>query len=904
MKTLNWVNDISIPKKMLVVAVLIIVGISLPTYLLLDNSYRDQAFTEREVIGTAPADGALDLMRNVSMHRNLSTRVLQGDSQLNAEMLTLRSQISESIDTLERQMQAISTEFSIEGIQRSWQNAVTMVERNDSVKAAFDAHTQNIIEIRTSLGGILRETGMAYDPEPASYHLIIANYDALPLLVDVLAQVRGIGAKVLAVGQVTETEKQSMVSFIEQVNEPLNVYTENLAAAAEQNRQLSTYSSTAKQLKERVQALLMMARREVIDKPQLEYAADRFTAEFSQVLGGFYDQGDKLSNELSGLLQHRIESLSAERMQSLFGLLIFFTLAAAATAFVIREVIKGINNAIMAARAIATGEFDTQLDIKRKDELGQLNNTLVDMSNKLAEAAVQAKESLRVKQALDSSSTNIMIADNSRNIIYMNQSVDKMLRDAEQELRKALPNFSVDGLIGRSMDSFHKNPAHQASLLENLKTTYEAQVKVGNLYFGLIANPIISESGERLGSVVEWLNRTAEVMAEQEVTRIVSAAARGDFSERIDTKDKADFMLTIAEGINSLVNITDTGLKDIAKVLMAISDGDLTQRIDADYQGTFEELKDYCNETSNKLTAIIGQIREATDTISSASSEIAQGNSDLSSRTEQQAASLEETASSMEELTSTVRLNADNAKQANGLASQAANVATDGGELIQQVVSTMASINESAQKISDIIGVIDGIAFQTNILALNAAVEAARAGEQGRGFAVVASEVRTLAQRSANAAKDIKSLISDSVNKIENGNELVSQSGDTMKEIVTAIKRVNDIMSEIAAASAEQSSGIDEIGKAVTQMDEMTQQNAALVEQAAAASESLQSQAQQLARQVATFKLDGSAAPAVAMLPAAKKSTVQAMRLPKETRKGKPAVARVSSAEEDEWESF
>jgi methyl-accepting chemotaxis protein len=260
----------------------------------------------------------------------------------------------------------------------------------------------------------------------------------------------------------------------------------------------------------------------------------------------------------------------------------------------------------------------------------------------------------------------------------------------------------------------------------------------------------------------------------------------------------------------------------------------------------------------------------------------------------------------MEELTGTVRLNSENANQANSLASEASTVAVEGGETIQKVVATMASINESANKISDIIGVIDGIAFQTNILALNAAVEAARAGEQGRGFAVVASEVRTLAQRSANAAKDIKELISDSVSKIENGNVLVNQSGDTMEKVVTSIKRVNDIMSEIAAASAEQATGIDEVGKAITQMDEVTQQNAALVEEAAAAAESLQSQALQLTERVASFKIDDTqderqqtVAPRKALSPPAPKASKPKTRAPVAQKKIKAA-----SPQDDEWESF
>jgi len=519
----------------------------------------------------------------------------------------------------------------------------------------------------------------------------------------------------------------------------------------------------------------------------------------------------------------------------------------------------------------------------------------------------------RIMEALNNTSTNVMIADANRTIIYMNRSVEAMLRQSEHEIRQALPHFSVDKILGSSMDIFHRNPAHQASLLDKLDRKYESLIKVASCHFRLTASPIVSKEGERLGTVVEWLDRTIEVQTEQEISRIVTAAAAGDFSQRADTEGKQGFFLMLANNLNSLIETSDRGLQDVARVLMALADGDLTTRIYNDYEGTFNDLKNYSNQTAEKLSFMIQDIQRAADTINTASAEIAQGNADLSSRTEEQASSLEETSASMEELTGTVKLNADNASQANALASKASEVAVDGGELIQQVVQTMASINESARKIADIIGVIDGIAFQTNILALNAAVEAARAGEQGRGFAVVASEVRSLAQRSANAAKDIKALISDSVSKIESGNSLVGKSGDTMKEIVIAIKRVNDIMAEIASASNEQAIGIDEISKAVVQMDEMTQQNAALVEEAAAAAESMQSQAQQLSDSVASFRVDDEdEAPrhSNARLAAPKAKAVKPLKQlqpvarARATDKPKTNAMKPIKQDQDEWEEF
>lgn len=344
----------------------------------------------------------------------------------------------------------------------------------------------------------------------------------------------------------------------------------------------------------------------------------------------------------------------------------------------------------------------------------------------------------------------------------------------------------------------------------------------------------------------------------------------------------------------------------IKAVMSKLTEGDLLHNIEEPLDGDFKVLGESINQFVDELRDTIIKIYDAVETIDTASNEIATGNADLSSRTEQQASSLEETASAMEELTGTVKLNAENADQAKGLASQASDVASEGGKVIEQVVHTMGEINDSAQRISDIIGVIDGIAFQTNILALNAAVEAARAGEQGRGFAVVASEVRTLAQRSAEAAKDIKGLISTSVEKITNGNVLVNKSGETMADIVTAIKRVNDIMSEIAAASSEQATGIQEVNNAVVQMDEMTQQNAALVEEAAAAADSMRQQSGQLAQRVAVFKVGqqsfSSASTSSNSMASFPTSSPRAISGPG------PSKPRVSlnpmSPDEAEWEAF
>ena len=346
---------------------------------------------------------------------------------------------------------------------------------------------------------------------------------------------------------------------------------------------------------------------------------------------------------------------------------------------------------------------------------------------------------------------------------------------------------------------------------------------------------------------------------EEAVGGIVKAAVTGDFSQRVDLEGKTGLVLSIGTALNSLCENVAKALDDLIHMLDALAEGDLTQRITADYQGNFAILKDNANKTAERIGATIAEIKASADEVTNASAEISASTTDLSQRTEEQAASLEQTSASMEEISATVKKNAENAQAANQSASATRDVADRSGEVVAKAVEAMAKIEDSSRKITDIIGVIDEIARQTNLLALNAAVEAARAGEAGRGFAVVASEVRSLAQRSSQAAKDIKDLITKSSSQVQEGVDLVNKAGASLHEIAESIKKVSELVADIANAGAEQASGIEQVNKALTQMDDVTQQNSALVEENAATAKTLEHQAKAMDERVAVFKLDSTA---------------------------------------------
>jgi len=495
---------------------------------------------------------------------------------------------------------------------------------------------------------------------------------------------------------------------------------------------------------------------------------------------------------LTKAVERRLALASQHRNITAAATLVAVALALSLAVLITRSLSNPLGRAVSIFKRIAAGDYENDIGTTGTDEPSQLLLALGMMQSTLRQQIeserLAAAENSRIRQALDKASTSVLLADAQHQVVYLNDRGQTTFEQAEAGIRAAL-----------------------------LSATQTSEQAVGALTFRMVSSPVTNETGERIGTVMEWTDRTQEVGVEQEMQTMLSAVNSGDLARRIALDGKSGFFAATSRGINQL---------------------------------------------ADNMAEIVASVKEAAGEVYRASTEIASGNTNLQQRTEEQSASLEETASSMEQMTTTVRQNADNAGAANQLAVAARDQAEQGGSVVGKAVHAMSDINESARKIADIIGVIDEIAFQTNLLALNAAVEAARAGEQGRGFAVVATEVRTLAGRSATAAKEIKELIKDSVKKVEDGSVYVARSGQTLEQIVASVKKVSDIVAEIAAASREQSAGIGQVNSAVLQMDELTQQNAALVEQATSASQAMAHEAHALHEMMGGYRLGDLVTPA------------------------------------------
>ena len=758
--------------------------------------------------------------------------------------------------------------------------AATGAHKDEAASAA--AHTAAVDSVRAQIGLVSDVTGAAHSRDPVVLYMARAASEWLPTLAESTALQGAVGVRVLGEGAIWVDDRiglavsRNMQEFLRGRIELELKNAEKLMPALEKgigSRLRSAQTAVTKQ-NELIQTHVLDAETPVLPVKVMAARDDATRMAMAAALHGSVGALDAAAAAEIGRLKQRA---------AITALVIILVLLLSAYLFLgFSRSTRGSLRAIQdAAEALAIGQFPEKVHVASRDELRDIASSLE-----------RAVGSLRG------------FADAQRGLFDAHQ---------QGEIDERLDAEAFPGSFGVMADEINTLVA------SHIEVNHRVIEIVGAYARGDLSADIERMPGKKaqITAAVDAVKSGMQAV-NAEIKGLVDAAVAGDFSHRGEAQEYEFVYRDMVEGLNALMTSADHGLNEIGALLAAVAEGDLTREADADLPGQFGELAANANGTVRQLAQVVGQIRTGSDAISTAAGEIASGNNDLSQRTEQQAASLEETASSMEELTSTVRQNADNARQANQLAIGAVDVASQGGAVVGKVVDTMTAIQESSRKIVDIIGVIDGIAFQTNILALNAAVEAARAGEQGRGFAVVAAEVRSLAQRSAGAAKEIKQLITDSVTKVEQGNALADQAGKTMGEIVTSVKRVTDIIADISAASQEQSAGIEQVNQAITQMDESTQQNAALVEEATAAARSMEQQSEHLVQTVAVFRLDAShdalapaPAPAPArprssvsvIPPAARRAVVAAPSRPKPARKLRGNGPAVNDAGAD-WQEF
>jgi methyl-accepting chemotaxis protein len=760
-----------------------------------------------------------EITSGLSEHEAAAVAIASGSASAASNLRAAEQHVDEQFAALPKIIEDVGTDFgartaldSLEADWKSLERDVSKLSLDDSIKA----HEQ-----------LLKRAGDINASNVAASHLQLTDRAEIYLLTDIvtdkiLRAEREIGSVVATLTEATSTKQVTPELRFE-----LTAQTEQMQGTLAQMQRefdaaLTTHENAAdlrakggpavNEAKASIDTFARNIHERVLGAQGVQATLEELKPSSDAALDAIDTLHDVL---LPALMDHHAQRASqmVNDMRLRVGVTVCAALLAMFLAYVMtRLTVKPLREAIRVFDNVAAGKLDNAIDTTRRDEIGEVLAKLDSMQTKLRAQLESEREgasaNARLKQALDSVTANVMVADASHNIMYTNPAVDAMLRAAEADLRKELPGFSAAAVRGSGIDLFNRN---HRNVFGALRDTHREQFSAGGRTFAVVANPIFGAGGERLGTVVEWADRTPEIAVEKELQQMLAQANGGNLRHRIRMAGKSGFFELLGKGVNQL---------------------------------------------ADNMAELVSRVKTTAGEVFRGAQEISSGNANLSQRTEQQSSSLEETASSMEEMTSTVKQNADNAGQANQLATAARDQAEKGGQVVGRAVAAMTEINESSRKIADIIGVIDEIAFQTNLLALNAAVEAARAGEQGRGFAVVASEVRNLAGRSATAAKEIKDLIQDSVKKVEDGSQLVAQSGQTLEQIVSAVKKVSDIIAEIAAASREQSSGIEQVNRAVMSMDEMTQQNAALVEEASASSQAMAGQARQLNEILSRYQVD------------------------------------------------
>jgi methyl-accepting chemotaxis protein len=797
----------------------LVAAMAVPTALLgvfyLSTADSEVAQARNELAGAGYAHQIGALLDDVANHRSILFAVLTGDTTRRYDLTTSELVIDKEAADIDNSDAAVGSWLGVaadwRAIKSDWQQlkSAELKLSADEAVAQHDALIARIVKLGNQVVG---RSALNIDPSPQTVALIqIATRDVPGALI-ASGNVQWFATRAGIKGYLGGDDQMALHLYHDEVLTDFAATARDLNGASAQAQ--AQITPALRQAQDAFDGSYAIIESRIINAQKMTITTTELFGDSRAISQSLQSLSDIAYSSMDGAVRQRLSQVTTWRNLTVGITIVALAVALALSWLITRSLALPLAQAIEVFGRIAAGRYDNAIELGGTDEAGRVLRALDDMQGKLRtrieNERLVAAENARVRQALDKVSTSVVLADAQQRIIYLNETASAVFARNQHEIRASLPGFDASRLSGSTLEALAPDPAAERRELDALAGSRSTERQLGACTFRAVVNPVLDEDGTRIGTVMEWTDRTQEVAVENEMQGMLSAVVAGDLGSRIELAGKSGFFEAMSRGVN--------------------------------------QLADNISEVVSRVKGVAADVHRGAD-------EISAGNANLSQRTEEQSSSLEETASSMEEMTTTVKQNADNAAQANQLALAARDQAEKGGTVVSQAVSAMTGINEASKKIADIIGVIDDIAFQTNLLALNAAVEAARAGEQGRGFAVVASEVRSLAGRSATAAKEIKELIQDSVRKVEDGSVLVTQSGQTLEKIVASVKKVSDIVAEIAAASREQSSGIEQVNRAVMQMDELTQQNAALVEEGTAASQAMAEQVRGLNEMLARFQV-------------------------------------------------
>jgi len=853
---INILSRTSLGKKLAAASITFMLALTAVLTLLVLESSKAIDMAEGELTGVEYIAPLRQLSSDVAAHRGMTNALLNGNETFRDKLALKRNDITKDIQVIEEADQRLGESLKTgdlwQQLKSEW-NKLGINAEQLAAAESFSRHTALINNIISMIAHVGDTSSLILDPVLDSYYLMDVIVTKTPALMNQLGILRGKGAGLLSSGKITNAQKINLTSMHANIQTAIDQTIRSVAVAIENNAQLEPLlTPQLAAFKQSSSVFMKNVDDGLLKAGTLEADASVFFADGSNAIQKTTELFNASEKQLTALLNDRIGDTYAEMFKSVGFVMSLVLIAVLLSVYVSRSITRTTRQVLDVFANISEGKYDNDIVVHTQDELGQLLYGLkglqIRMGYELNTVGEAANESSSIKTALDRASTNVMMVGVEDEVIYMNDAIQKMFVDVESALKEVVPGFDASQLMASNIEEFFKDIGHQQTSLQALKDSRNAVVKVGSLTLEITTTPVFAESGKRLGTVVEWNNRTEEVGVENEVGSIVEAAANGDFSQQINETGKDGFYLKLAKGINEVLQTTSTGIDDVVRVLRALAQGDLTQSIEADYKGVFGQLKDDVNTTSERLTNVIGKVHSNNDQSAGTATQVSSTSQELGQGSSEQAASLEEISSSMEQMSANIRQSADNASQTEQIAQKAATDAEESGQAVNEAVGAMKDI---AEKIS----IIEEIARQTNLLALNAAIEAARAGEHGKGFAVVAAEVRKLAERSQKAAGEIGDLSGTTVTVAE-------QAGDKLLKLVPDIQKTAELVQEISVASREQDTGAEEINKAIQQLDQVVQQSAASAEELASSAQELSNLVDDQREAMSFFSLaEGSAAP-------------------------------------------